>query len=37
LLAEGTPLDDPAGFAKRLTRLFTTASEKEASGEGLKV
>ena len=32
LLAEGTPLDDPAAFAKRLTRLFTTASEKEASG-----
>lgn len=32
LLAEGTPLDDPAAFAKRLTRLFTAASEKEASG-----
>jgi molecular chaperone HtpG len=32
LLAEGTPLDDPAAFAKRLTRLFTSASEKEASG-----
>jgi molecular chaperone HtpG len=32
LLAEGTPLEDPAAFAKRLTRLFTTASEKEASG-----
>jgi molecular chaperone HtpG len=31
LLAEGTPLEDPAAFAKRLTRLFTTASEKEAS------
>jgi len=31
LLAEGTPLDDPAAFAKRLTRLFTSASEKEAS------
>jgi molecular chaperone HtpG len=29
LLAEGTPLDDPAAFAKRLTRLFTTASEHE--------
>ncbi len=32
MLAEGTPLEDPAAFAKRLTRLFTTASEKEASG-----
>ena len=32
LLAEGTPLDDPAAFAKRLTRLFTSASEKEVSG-----
>lgn len=32
LLAEGTPLEDPAAFAKRLTRLFTAASEKEASG-----
>jgi len=31
LLAEGTPLEDPAAFAKRLTRLFTAASEKEAS------
>jgi molecular chaperone HtpG len=32
LLAEGTPLEDPAAFAKRLTRLFTSASEKEVSG-----
>jgi molecular chaperone HtpG len=32
MLAEGTPLEDPAAFAKRLTRLFTSASEKEASG-----
>jgi molecular chaperone HtpG len=31
MLAEGTPLEDPAAFAKRLTRLFTSASEKEAS------
>ena len=29
LLAEGSPLDDPSAFAKRLTKLFTTASEKE--------
>jgi len=27
LLAEGSPLDDPAAFAKRLTKLFTAASE----------
>jgi molecular chaperone HtpG len=32
MLAEGTPLEDPAAFAKRLTRLFTSASEKEVSG-----
>ena len=32
LLAEGSPIEDPAAFAKRLTRLFTTASEKEAAG-----
>lgn len=31
VLAEGSPLEDPAAFAKRLTKLFTTASEKEAS------
>ncbi len=31
LLAEGSPIEDPAAFAKRLTRLFTTASEKEAT------
>ena len=30
LLAEGSPLDDPTAFAKRLTRLFTTASAQEA-------
>jgi molecular chaperone HtpG len=30
VLAEGSPLEDPAAFAKRLTRLFTAASEKEA-------
>lgn len=29
VLAEGSTLDDPAAFAKRLTKLFTTASEKE--------
>jgi molecular chaperone HtpG len=33
LLAEGTPLEDPAAFAKRLTRLFTEASEKEAENK----
>lgn len=32
LLAEGSPLEDPAAFAKRLTKLFTAASEKEAAG-----
>jgi molecular chaperone HtpG len=31
LLAEGSPIDDPTAFAKRLTRLFTTASAQEAS------
>jgi molecular chaperone HtpG len=31
LLAEGSPLEDPTGFAKRLTRLFTAASERELS------
>jgi molecular chaperone HtpG len=30
VLAEGSPLEDPAAFAKRLTKLFTTASEKAA-------
>ncbi len=30
VLAEGSPLDDPAAFAKRLTRLFTTASAQES-------
>jgi molecular chaperone HtpG len=29
LLAEGSPLEDPAAFAKRLTRLFTSASAQE--------
>jgi molecular chaperone HtpG len=29
VLAEGSPLEDSAAFAKRLTKLFTTASEKE--------
>jgi molecular chaperone HtpG len=29
VLAEGSPLDDPAGFAKRLTKLFTTASAQQ--------
>jgi molecular chaperone HtpG len=29
VLAEGSPLDDPAAFAKRLTKLFTTASAQE--------
>jgi len=29
LLAEGSSLDDPAAFAKRLTRLFTAASAQE--------
>jgi hypothetical protein len=28
-LAEGTPLEDPTAFAKRLTKLFTAASERE--------
>jgi molecular chaperone HtpG len=32
LLAEGSPIEDPAAFAKRLTKLFTEASEKEAAG-----
>jgi molecular chaperone HtpG len=32
LLAEGSPIEDPAAFAKRLTKLFTSASEKEAAG-----
>ncbi len=32
LLAEGSPIEDPAAFAKRLTKLFTAASEKEAVG-----
>jgi molecular chaperone HtpG len=31
LLAEGSPLEDPSAFAKRLTKLFTTASAQEAS------
>lgn len=29
VLAEGSPLEDPAAFAKRLTKLFTSASERE--------
>ncbi len=29
LLAEGSPLEDPAAFAKRLTKLFTAASQQE--------
>jgi molecular chaperone HtpG len=29
VLAEGSALEDPSAFAKRLTKLFTTASEKE--------
>jgi hypothetical protein len=28
-VAEGSSLDDPAAFAKRLTRLFTAASVQE--------
>jgi molecular chaperone HtpG len=32
LLAEGTPLEDPSAFAKRLTKLFTAASERELAG-----
>jgi molecular chaperone HtpG len=32
LLAEGSPLEDPTAFAKRLTRLFTEASGTEAGG-----
>jgi molecular chaperone HtpG len=32
VLAEGSPLEDPAAFAKRLTKLFTTASEQEVVG-----
>jgi molecular chaperone HtpG len=30
LLAEGSPLEDPTVFAKRLTKLFTTASAHDA-------
>ncbi len=29
LLAEGSPIEDPAGFAKKLTRLLTEAAEHE--------
>jgi molecular chaperone HtpG len=29
LLAEGSPIEDPAGFAKKLTRLLTTAAEHD--------
>jgi molecular chaperone HtpG len=29
LLAEGSPIEDPAGFAKKLTRLLTRAAESE--------
>jgi molecular chaperone HtpG len=29
LLAEGSPIEDPAAFAKRLTRLLTSAAEHE--------
>jgi molecular chaperone HtpG len=31
LLAEGSPLDDPTAFAKRLTKLFTAASAQETN------
>ncbi len=31
LLAEGSPIEDPAGFAKNLTRLLTRAAERELS------
>ncbi|HET9930015.1 MAG TPA: molecular chaperone HtpG, partial [Polyangiaceae bacterium] len=31
LLAEGSPIEDPAGFAKKLTRLLTRAAESEIS------
>ena len=34
LLAEGSPIDDPTAFAKRLTRLFTSASERELTPPG---
>ncbi len=30
LLAEGSPIEDPTAFAKRLTKLFTTASAHDA-------
>jgi molecular chaperone HtpG len=29
LLAEGSPIEDPAGFAKKLTRLLTTAAQHD--------
>ena len=31
LLAEGSPIEDPAGFAKKLTRLLTRAAESEVA------
>ncbi|MFZ5892851.1 MAG: molecular chaperone HtpG [Myxococcota bacterium] len=31
LLAEGSPIEDPAGFAKKLTKLLTRAAESELS------
>jgi molecular chaperone HtpG len=33
LLAEGSPIDDPGGFAKRMTRLMTLAAEAELAQE----
>jgi molecular chaperone HtpG len=32
LLAEGSPIEDPAGFAKKLTRLLTAAAEHDLTG-----
>jgi molecular chaperone HtpG len=34
LLAEGSPIEDPAQFAKKLTRLMTAAAEHELSLHG---
>ncbi|MGC4093468.1 MAG: molecular chaperone HtpG [Polyangiaceae bacterium] len=34
LLAEGSPIEDPAGFAKKLTRLLTRAAESEVAAAG---
>jgi molecular chaperone HtpG len=33
LLAEGSPIQDPAQFAKKLTRLMTTAAEHELAAQ----